>query len=154
MLFQRINRTDPEKVFLIGKAAAAISKGCVVRWDASGTDDGLAINVMSATTAALVVGLADAAIASGDYGLVQVYGMDDDAVCRRAGTVTNSSHVIGDILDIWSASSGLSGCKLGAAVLNSASDAAYPMFVIMQTLLSGNASSNSTTTAKVFIRAL
>ena len=81
MIFQRINRTDAEKVFVIGYnsyATAAITNGQVVNWDFITDADGVGVTMPLAratnqgfATAGIV---ASASIAAGDYGLIQVYG--------------------------------------------------------------------------------
>ena len=76
MIFQRINRTNAERVFVVMKAnEAGIAADDVVQLDTTaGSADG--VNIIQPETAGLnlTVGLADAAIADGAYGLVQVYG--------------------------------------------------------------------------------
>lgn len=80
MLFQRINRTDPEKVFIVVKnsySTAALSNGQAVIWDFATDGDGVGVTMPSAraTNAGIAVaGIAAEAIAAAGYGLVQVYG--------------------------------------------------------------------------------
>jgi hypothetical protein len=77
MIFKRLNRTSPEQVFAVFQAAeAGISADDPVQIDTS-SQDGVAVE-QPATSAAeatnLTIGVADAAIANGAYGLVQIYG--------------------------------------------------------------------------------
>ena len=71
MIFQRLNRTDPEKVFIVVKnsyGTAAITVG---------------VGVTRPTTAlrSVCAGVvADASIAAGEYGLIQIYGHNADAL--------------------------------------------------------------------------
>jgi hypothetical protein len=81
MLFQRVNRTDPEKIFLVvynSYSTAAITNGQAVQWDFTTDQDGVGVTIPTAritnqgfATAGIV---ATASIAAGDYGLLQVYG--------------------------------------------------------------------------------
>lgn len=96
MFFQRINRTDPEKVFIVAKSCystASITKGQPVVFAYNGTDDGLAVTRPASALLSLVAGIAAETIANAGYGLVQVYGHNADAL------VTGTTDVaIGDKL--------------------------------------------------------
>lgn len=135
---------------------AALAKGQVIMWRMAGTEDGLRVVDPAATTAGLVVGTAHTALAADATGLGQCYGPDDDAIVCRVGSASNDDLQVGDILDIYSASSCLKWAKDGQAVLESASDvvAVPPFFVAAGSAVSGGASSLSTTTCKVFLRCL
>lgn len=98
MLFQRINRSSPEKVFVTvfnSYSTAAITVGQGVNWDFITDVDGVGVTIPLARAtnkgfaAAGVV--ATASIASGDYGLVQVYGYHSAV---RVRTVTAGSPAI------------------------------------------------------------
>jgi hypothetical protein len=156
MKWKTIVNSGAERGFVVGKAALAIEIGQVVIWAMNATDDGLAITDPGAVTACLVAGTAHTAIASGSKGLVQCYGLDDDAVVARVGSASNDSIVVGDVYDIYSASSCLSFVGPGRAILQSNSNIAGPMpfFVAAAAVVSGGASSLSTSAAKVFIRCL
>ena len=104
MLFSRINKTDPEKAFVVVKAGEALCAGKPVTYHFSGTDDGkLAYLANAATDHSLIVGLADAAIASDAYGLVQCYGFRSDAYVILASSQAVGA---GGVLDVTSLSSG------------------------------------------------
>jgi len=152
MLFQRINRTDPEKVFIIAKNAetAALTAGQVTEFLMNGTDDGLAVGNPTANNGALVAGIAASAIPASDYGLVQVYGLFDTAVQRPYGTASNAAGSVGQILDVLSASSCLYYVAASAAVMGAGSCA---VFVRAESAATQTAST-ITTTGKVFIRCL
>lgn len=92
MLFQRINRSDPEKVFLVVKAGENLLVGRPVCFHFTGTDDGLnAMRCDAAVQCAMGIGIADADIASGAYGLVQCYGFRSDVYTVNASTESNNS---------------------------------------------------------------
>ena len=73
MLFQRVNRTDPEKVFVIGKATTTLVVDQVVSWDATSVTNNY-VTVPAAGTLGLVAGVLTKALATDEYGLVQAYG--------------------------------------------------------------------------------
>jgi hypothetical protein len=98
MLFQRINRTDPEKVFVVvynSYSTAAITVGQAVIWDFATDADGVGVTRPSAraTNAGMAAAgvVAAASIAAGAYGLVQVYGYHSAV---RMRTVTGGSPAI------------------------------------------------------------
>ena len=76
MLFQRIKRTDPEKVFAIFKnneATAMVDGDCVIT-DTTAAD-GVGAKYSTAAVHLNVLGIvAGNDIAAGDFGTVQVYG--------------------------------------------------------------------------------
>lgn len=152
MNIQRINRTDPEKVFIVVKnaeASAALVQGGPVVWKASGTDDGLEVVKLvtgAAAKSTLLAGIADTAIANAAIGFVQCYGIRTDAVINQAGTASAANGAIGDVMIPWTASDAFSGVAAGAATGYS------PWAVLMQTVASSTAI--ATTTGKVFLRAM
>ena len=80
MIFQRINRSDPEKVFVIAKNSynsGALANGYAVAWDFITDKDGVGVTLplARATNGGFAfAGVAAEAIAAGAYGLIQVYG--------------------------------------------------------------------------------
>ena len=93
MLFKRISRSDPEKVFIVVKntAGATIENGYVVEWDFTTEKDG--VSVIKPTTMAVSLGNAVAGvgvetIVDDAYGLIQVYGYHS-AVHARACTTAD-----------------------------------------------------------------
>lgn len=155
MKFKTIVNTGAERGFVVTKARVAQSIGRVACWTMDGTDDGLSTSVPSATNGFFVVGLNHTAIAAGSKGLVQVYGLDDDAVVCRMRNASNVNVVVGDVYDIYSASSCLKYYHAATNVLNSASNGAQACFFVAgAVVVSGGLSSLSTTTTKVFLRCL
>jgi hypothetical protein len=80
MLFKRISRSDPEKIFVVvmnSYSTASLTNGQACIWD-FGTDvDGVGVTIPAAITTCFgfsVAGIAAETIAHEDYGLVQVYG--------------------------------------------------------------------------------
>lgn len=142
MIFKRINRSSPEQVFAVFQANVAnIAADDVVGLEmAAASVNGVLIN--QAATAILanagVVGLADAAIANGDYGLVQIYGY------RSTSRVlaSNADQAIGVNLTPASAQDYLTSYASTIGLV--------PSFVLLESATS----SNGTVTRKVFIRAM
>lgn len=96
MLFQRINRSDPERVFSIfyNVAGATQTGGDVTVWDTS-TSDGVRITKPATATLSLMVGVINADIADSSYGLVQQYGYRSQALITND---TSNAIAAGDIL--------------------------------------------------------
>jgi hypothetical protein len=98
MQFQRVNRSDPEKVFVVvfnSYSTAAITVGQGVNWDFITDSDGVGVTMplARATNAGVAAAgvVASASIASGAYGLVQVYGYHSAV---RVRSVTTGSPAI------------------------------------------------------------
>lgn len=98
MLFQRINRSSPERVFVTAYnsySTAAITVGQAVIWDFATDADGVGVTrpTARATNAGMACAgvVADSSIAAGDYGLIQVYGYHSSV---RMRTVTGGSPAI------------------------------------------------------------
>lgn len=146
MLFPRLNRTEPEKVWMCVKAGEALLIGRPVCLHFNGTDDGkVGYTADAATDATLVVGLADKAIASGDYGLVQCYGFRSDAQIINA---SDAAADCGAVLAVGSASSGY----LYMSVSAGAATALQPNFVLA--LSASKTTSTTLYTGGVFIRCM
>jgi hypothetical protein len=89
MLFARINRSDPEKVFVVAKntySTASLSNGQAVMWDYVTDGDGVGVTLATAGAAKhggiVAAGVVAETIAAGSYGLIQVYGYHSAARCR------------------------------------------------------------------------
>lgn len=97
MLFQRVNRSNPEKIFIVAKnsySTASLSNGQAVIWDWTTDADGVGVTLATATENVSagqdVAGIAAETIAAGDYGLLQVYGYHSAV---RVRTLTATGHV-------------------------------------------------------------
>lgn len=111
MLFQRINRTDPEKIFIVAKnsySTASLTNGQAVIWDYAADADGVGVTKPTDGTGraghygSAVAGIAAETIAAGSYGLLQVYGYHP-AVRVRNWTGTNPAIAAGTALACVSA---------------------------------------------------
>jgi len=96
-LFQRINRTDPEKVFIAvynSYSTASITNGQGVIWDFATDADGVGVTrpTARATNGGLAAaGVVAETIVAGAYGLLQVYGYH---AATRVRTVTGGTPAI------------------------------------------------------------
>tara|TARA_R110000751_G_scaffold208951_7_gene312828 strand:- start:1248 stop:1724 length:477 start_codon:yes stop_codon:yes gene_type:complete len=97
MIFARINRSNPEKIFIVAKnsyATAALSNGQAVIWDWTTDADGVGVTLSTATANTAggtdIAGVATQAIAAGAYGLLQVYGYHSAV---RVRSMTSTGHV-------------------------------------------------------------
>ena len=89
MLFQRINRSSPEKIFIVANNAytVALTDGQAVQWDfAATTPDGVGVTRPTARATnggQAAAGVVAETIGVGGYGLVQVYGYHAAVRTRR-----------------------------------------------------------------------
>ncbi len=84
MEFQRINRSDPEKIFIVAKnsySTASLTNGQAAIWDYATDADGVGVtkptdtfNVKALHNGMAFAGIAAETIIAGGYGLFQVYG--------------------------------------------------------------------------------
>lgn len=81
MLFQRVNRSDPEKIFIVVKnsySTASLTEGQVAQWDYATDADGVGVTKPvargTAHVGSVAAGIVAETIAHNSYGLVQVYG--------------------------------------------------------------------------------
>lgn len=103
MLFQRINRTSPDKVFIIvhNNEGGNLVRGDVVEFDIpadAGCVPGVSVELADSAAATLVAGVMEGktfgggTVANGEYGLCQVYGHHDGIVTD--GTVATAGEVL------------------------------------------------------------
>ncbi len=94
MIFQRVNRSNPERVFIVvynSWASASLTNGQVCRWDYTTDVDGVGVTRCTSTASGglATAGVVAETIASGEYGLLQVYGYHSAV---RVRTMTDSGH--------------------------------------------------------------
>lgn len=154
MLFQRINRSDPEKVFVIAKnsySTASLSDGQAVMWDYVTDQDGVGVTKAGAGSAkhggVVAAGVAAETIAAGSYGLIQVYGYHG-SVRGHAGTggLSVATGIPVALVDAEFA--------VGAADVSQASTAVIRVWYPLGFSMGLATSVYTTTTGKVFIKAL
>lgn len=90
MIFRRINRSGAERVFLTvynSYSTASLTDGQVVMWDYATDADGVSVTIPSARAVSAGVaaaGVVAETIASGSYGLLQIYGYHSAVRVRTA----------------------------------------------------------------------
>ena len=86
MLFKRVSRAAAEQVFVVVKnvSGSTMTAGYSCVFDVGASVDGVRVTQATTTDVQAFAGVADADIANGDYGLIQVYGY-------RASTLIYSS---------------------------------------------------------------
>lgn len=154
MLFQRINRSDPEKIFVVAKnsySTASLTDGQAVMWDYVTDQDGVGVTKATAGVAkhggAVAAGIAAETIAAGSYGLIQTYGYHGTAR-GHAGTggLSAATGIPMALVDAEFA--------LGAADVSQASTAVIRVWYPVAFSMGLATSVYTTTTGKVFIKAL
>ena len=90
MLFARISRANPEKVFIVcknGYATGALTNGQAVMWD-MGDADGVNVTLPSQAfkRGSAFAGIVAESIAVSGYGLVQVYGFHSAVIVDSSTT--------------------------------------------------------------------
>jgi hypothetical protein len=142
MLFQRINRTDPEKVFVVvmnSYSSGSLSNGQAVQWDYATDANGVSVTKPAGTHGFAMAGVVAETIAHNAYGLVQVYGY------HSAGRVDGSSGLAaGSALGTFSASFALIHFSTGSNQILK-----FPCAFCMETYSTG-----ATAAKKIFIKAL
>jgi hypothetical protein len=142
MIIKRVNREDPERVFIVMQANEAnIAADDIVALEttAASVDGVKVVQPATALQAAHgVVGVADAAIGSGSYGLVQVYGYRSTS---RIVT-TDSSYALNIALRAASGQDYFSTVASTVGVV--------PLAVLLET----HTTSTGTVSKKIYLRAM
>lgn len=145
MRFQRLNREDPEKVFIAVKnvSGAIMSAGYTAVWDISASVDGVRVTKPAAATLSLFAGIVNEDIADSGFGLLQAYGYRSSAYVINGVTAIAAGNILIPESAAWSlaysaAGDGKSGFVYAAEAVTS----------VTQTTLSTAANK------KVIIRAL
>jgi hypothetical protein len=101
MLFQRINRSDPEKIFMVAYnsySTGSVVNGYAVMWDYATDANGVSItkptSLNSQANAPVMAGVAAETIAAGAYGLIQVWGYHSAVYMRTAATTGTTPEVV------------------------------------------------------------
>jgi hypothetical protein len=151
MLFQRINKTDPEKVFIIGYNSSADewSNGYVVRWDYTTDADGVGMEKPAARGAcgvgqASIAGVVAETIAASAYGLVQVWGYHSAVRVKSSTTATGAV----------AKGSGLAGCVTAYYALSNTPDTGTHANVCIKGIALTGQALYTTTATKCFIMCL
>lgn len=148
MLFQRVNRTDAEKVFTVvyNASGGSFTVGQALEYDTGTSADGIRVTTPSTAGLSAFCGLATATIANGAYGLAQIYGYSSTASVKPDVTTALAA---GKILLPKNGSADLS-CDGAAGI--AAADGKSGFIIALQT----NATMTTPVASahKVFIRAM
>lgn len=146
MIGQRVNRGDPERLFMVFKnnEGATMPKDSVAQLDLrAGSADG--VNIVQPNTAEqhAAVGIVDAALTDQSYGLIQVYGYRSTSLVNNSGT----SVAVGLPLAAVAGSDVLSTVNTGAILTTF-----FKMIAVL--MESSTSSATSAVSLKIFVRAL
>ena len=148
MIFQRVNRTDPERVFVVmrNNEGAAMIKDQTCQLElASASVDGVRVRDMDTGNLHAFIGIVDAAIADGAYGLVQVYGYRSTSVVLTTDTSIDTGVALVPV-------AGQDYLVSSATVLTSTAN--YTRSPIVAFLCESITTSTASVTRKIFIRSM
>ena len=148
MIIKRLNRTDPERIFVAVLCNEANSADDAVALEtASASIDGIKVRQPDTGLLYTFVGLSDASLASGSYGLVQIYGYRSTSRVFQ----TNTSQDTGVVLVPTAAAAYLQ--STASSTTSSANVTQQPIYAALLETIASTASS-VTISAKVFLRAM
>lgn len=148
MLFKRVNRDQPEQVFISVLCNESNAKDDACIWEtASASIDGVKVRQPDTSVLYGFVGIADSAITSGDYGLVQVYGYRSTSKVFQTNTSQDTGVALVPVAAVAYMGS------VATSTTSSSDVVQRPIFAMLgETIASSSAS--ATISAKLFIRAL
>ena len=155
MLFKRLVREQAEAVFIVAQnnigSGTSIVKDMPVQMDITSAVDGVKVVTPSAAGAWCFAGIADAAIADQDFGLVQVYGYRSSSQVFQ----TNTSQAAGLPL-VNSAAASYLLSTASSYTFASNTTVSVTQFPYMAALVSSIASSaaSATISVPIFLRCL
>ena len=148
MVIKRLNRTDPERIFVAVLCNEANSADDAVALEtASASIDGIKVRQPDTGLLYTFVGLSDASLASGSYGLVQIYGYRSTSRVFQ----TNTSQDTGVVLVPTAAAAYLQ--STASSTTSSANVTQQPIYAALLETIASTVSS-VTISAKVFLRAM
>jgi len=157
MLFQKVNRTDAEKVFIIAKntSGATLAVNVPVYFETAEQSDGICVSQMVTAGNLLFAGINHSSLADDDYGLVQVYGARASAVyspTRSDWAAAPGTKLVGaDGAAYLEYTSAVSGTVI---TTDSTLFSALDKFVVSMETIAAADGKSATGNIKVFIRAL
>lgn len=159
MEFQRVNRTDPERVFVVVKnswstASLAANQWCA--WDVLTDEDGVAVTKPdNVGTIMAVAGVVVETIALNDFGLVQVYGYRASARMSGGSGLATSKISEGTMLYIKTSGFAVHGLHTIASTVTIAPWQLNMLGIAMSPAnTAAKATSATTWVGKCFIRCL
>jgi hypothetical protein len=149
-LFKRLNRTDPEQIFIVVLAneGAALTKDATCQWEvASASVDGVRVRDVDTANEWCFAGVVDAATADGAYGLIQIYGYRSSSVVFQTDTSQTTGLPLVPV----------AGQEYFQSVVSSTTSSANvtqrPIMAVLLESITDQATS-STVSRKIFIRAM
>lgn len=148
MLFQRTNRSDPERVFIVVLSNEAQAADDTVQWELTAASiDGVKVRQPDTANEWAFVGIADAAIASGSYGLVQIYGYRSTSRLFQTNTSINTGVPLVPVAAVAYMAS------ISSLTTSSSDVTLQPVFAVLgESIVSSSAS--ATVSRKIFLRAM
>ena len=150
MMFSRVNRTDPERIFVVmlnnEGASLAANSTCQLEL-ASASVDGTRVRQPDTSNLFAFVGIVDAAIADQAYGLVQIYGYRSTVTVFQTGTSIATGEVLVPVAGAGYMQS------VASTVASSTTVTLQPIFAVLAESVASS-SASATINAKAFIRAM
>jgi hypothetical protein len=152
MLFQRINRSDAEKIFIVCQnvSGSTMTAGYAAAFDTGSSVDGVRVSQPTKDAINAFAGVADADIANNAYGLIQVYGYRSSIYISSSAGSSATGDPLMTVASNWGLRPFYGGCGVGV----SSCTMGYKAFGFLCEAISASSSSTFATTAKAFIRAL
>ena len=150
MIFQRVNRTDPERVFVtfLNNNAGSTAAGDTAQLElAAASVDGVKARSVATGNLFAFLGVWDGIVTTGSYGLVQTYGYRSSAKVFQTDTSQDTGQALVPV-------AGQLYMQTFASTITSNVSATIPpiMAVLAQSIASSAGSAAAS--VKVFIRAL
>ena len=143
MLFKRISRSSAETVFVVVQnvSGSTLTAGYSCVFDVGASVNGVRVTQASSTDLNAYAGVADADIADSGYGLVQAYGYRSSIfIYASAGSSVSGDDLV-VVADQWGPTP-------------ATAQGAQKAFGFLCEAVAASSSSQYTTTAKAFVRAL
>ena len=148
MLFQRTNRSDPERVFIVVLSNEAQAADDACQWELTAASiDGVKVRAPDTANEWAFVGIADAAITSGNYGLVQIYGYRSTSRLFQTNTSINTG------VPLVPVAGAVYMASISSLTTSSSDVTLQPVFAVLgESIVSSSAS--ATVSRKIFLRAM
>ena len=150
MIFQRLARTDPERVFVVvrNNEGTTLAKDTTCGWEpASASVDGVRVRQPDTANEYLFVGIVDAAIANDDFGLVQIWGYRSTSTIFQTGTSIDTGAALVPVAGQAYLQS------VASSTTSTANVTLQPVYAALLESIASSAAS-ATISKKIFIRAM
>ncbi|MGI9298580.1 MAG: hypothetical protein ACR2QC_11895 [Gammaproteobacteria bacterium] len=143
MLLKRLNRDEPERVFIVveNNEGAQMDKDSTCQLDLTTDVDGVKARDVDQHEQYAFLGVVDANLADGDFGLVQVYGYRSSSNVVRTNTNLSAGMVLAPVTGVHHFA------QVGTA-------AATALAAVWAVAAESSTSGTGSSTPKIFIRAL